>query len=57
MEITEKIIGDMVRAFADEVREEKLDGERIRTAASQHLQALQVNGRIFFQKWATLCVE
>ena len=57
MEITEKIIGDMVRAFADEVREEKLDGERIRTAASQHLQALQANGQIFFQKWATLCLE
>ena len=47
----------MVRAFADEVREEGLDGEQIKADAAQHLPALHANGRTFFQNWATLCLE
>ena len=49
MEVTEQIIGDMVRRFDDEVREEGLDGEQIRSDAAQHLNALQANGQVFFQ--------
>lgn len=56
MEITERIIADMVQAFAAEIREENLDGEQIKAATAQHLHALQANGRIFFQNWATLCL-
>ena len=57
MEVTTKIIADMVQAFADEVREEGLDGEQIKADAAQHLPALHANGRTFFQNWATLCLE
>ena len=57
MEVTTQIIADMVRAFADEVREEGLDGEQIKADAAQHLPALHANGRTFFQNWATLCLE
>ena len=56
MEVTEQVIGDMVRRFDDEVREEGLDGERILADAAQHLNALQANGRVFFQNWASLCL-
>jgi len=57
MEVTTQIIADMVRAFADEVREEGLDGEQIKADAAQHLPALHANGRHFFYNWATLCLE
>ena len=57
MEVTIKIIADMVQAFADEVREEGLDGEQIKADAAQHLPTLHANGRTFFQNWATLCLE
>lgn len=57
MEVTTQIIADMVRAFADEVREEGLDGEQIKAGATQHLPTLHANGRTFFQNWATLCLE
>ena len=57
LEVTTKIIADMVRAFADEVREAGLDGEQIKADAAQHLPALHANGRTFFQSWATLCLE
>ena len=43
--------------FADEVREEGLEGEQIKADATQHLPALHANGRTFFQNWATLCLE
>ena len=45
MEVTEKIIEDMVQAFDDEVREENLDREQIKEDAAQHLSILQANGR------------
>ena len=37
MEVTTQIIADLVRVFADEVREEELDGEQIKADAAQHL--------------------
>ena len=57
MEATDKIIGDMVEAFDDELREEKLDGEEIKAGVAKHLHALQANGRLCYQNWATLCLE
>ena len=57
LEVTTQIIADMVRTFADEVREERLDGEQIKADAAQYLPALHTNGRIFLQNWAALCLE
>ena len=57
LEVTAQIVADMVRAFADEVREEGLDGEQIKADAAQHLPALHANGRTLFQHWASLCLE
>ncbi len=57
MEVTEKIIQDMVDTFAEELQEENLDGQEILAQAGQHLPALQRRGRAFFQAWAGLAVE
>ena len=57
MEATEKIIGAMVEAFDNELREEKLDGEKIKADRAQYLHALQSNGRLCYQNWATLCLQ
>ena len=51
MEITGKIIGDMVATFADELRQENLDGQEILARADEYLPALQHRGRAFFQAW------
>ena len=57
MEVTEKIVGDMVSTFADELEHEKLDGAEIVKQVPQHLHALQHVGWSVFQNWATLCLE
>lgn len=57
MEVTEKIIADMVEAFDDELHEEGLDGGKIKTGAAQHLHALQANGRLCYQNWAARCLQ
>ena len=57
MEITGKIIGDMVATFADELRQENLDGQEILARADENLPALQHRGRTFFQAWADQIVQ
>lgn len=54
MEVTETIVRDMVRVFADELRAEELDGEEILRQAKEHLQALNQIGETVFQRWAEL---
>lgn len=57
MEVTEKIIGDMVSFFADEVRKEGMDGREIVEQAGEYLHDLQHVGWMVFQNWAALCLE
>ena len=57
MEITGKIIGDMVATFADELRQENLDGQEILARADENLPALQHRGRTFFQARADQIVQ
>ncbi|HEY7319556.1 MAG TPA: DUF488 family protein [Candidatus Binatia bacterium] len=52
MEVNEKIIGDMVRTFADELRAEGLDGAAIIRGAKTHLPRLSRIGSEVFRRWA-----
>jgi GMP synthase (glutamine-hydrolysing) len=52
MEITEKIIRDMARTFADELRAEGLDGAAISRGAKAHLPRLNWIGSEVFRRWA-----
>ncbi|MBI2209435.1 MAG: type 1 glutamine amidotransferase [Deltaproteobacteria bacterium] len=54
MEVTEKIIKQMVRTFAGELREGKLDGRRITEMAASYLPHLQSIGKAVFSRWAGL---
>ena len=54
MEITEGIIRDMVKTFADELREAGIDGREIVKKAKDHLPRLQSIGGLVFQRWAHL---
>lgn len=57
LEVTEKLIGDMVSAFAGELRREGLDGQEILDPIPLYLHPLQQVGRSVFQNWAALCLE
>lgn len=52
MEVTEKIIREMVQTFAGELREERLDGPSIIDQARAHLPGLQQIGAKVFARWA-----
>jgi uncharacterized protein YeaO (DUF488 family) len=52
MESTEKIIRDMVRTFADELRAEGLDGAAIIRGAKTNLPRLSRIGSEVFRRWA-----
>lgn len=54
MEVTEKIITEMVRTFQGELKQEKLDGRRIIEMAANHLPNLQSIGKVVFSRWANL---
>jgi uncharacterized protein YeaO (DUF488 family) len=54
MEITEKIMRDMARTFADELRAEGLDGAAIIRGAKAHLPRLSRIGSEVFRRWAGL---
>ena len=54
MEVTEKIVRDMVSSFADELQQENLDGPKIVAQATELLPPLQRQGRPFFQAWAAM---
>ena len=54
MEVTEKIIGGMIRTFAAELKEEKLDAQRITEMAANYLPNLRSIGKVVFSRWAGL---
>jgi GMP synthase (glutamine-hydrolysing) len=54
MEVTEQIIAGMIRTFAQELRDEGLDGQRIAELSASHLPHLQSIGSLVFGRWAGL---
>jgi len=52
MEVTPDIITGMTQAFTDELREEGLNGARLRKQAETHLPGLQTVGRHVVGRWA-----
>lgn len=57
MEVTEKIISDLVVTFAKELGQEGLDGAEIVAASTTHLAQLQSRGRSVFEGWAGLALS
>ena len=56
IEVTGKIVQEMVDLFADELAQERLDGRRILDQAVQFLPGLSQVGGTFFGNWARLVV-
>ncbi len=54
MEVTEKIIEEMVDTFADELQEAGVDGQEIVGKLKDHLPELQRIGSLVFRRWARL---
>jgi len=54
MEVTEKIIEEMVQTFANELQQEAMDGRRIVVRAGNYLPALKGIGKVVFGRWASL---
>ena len=54
LEATYKIVEDMVRGFAVELDEEKIDGTQIIAQTREHLPQLERVGASVFQRWASL---
>ncbi len=54
MEVTEKIIGDMIRTFAEELKEEGLGDQHITEGVANYLPHLQSIGKVVFGRWAGL---
>ncbi|MEK6407481.1 MAG: gamma-glutamyl-gamma-aminobutyrate hydrolase family protein [Acidobacteriota bacterium] len=54
LEATRKIVEDMVRGFAGELDEEKIDAAEIIDQTREHLPQLQRIGSSVFQRWASL---
>ena len=56
MEVTGKIVHDLVATFAPELVAEGVDGQQIIAAAADHLVHLQQLGRTVFEAWAGLAL-
>lgn len=54
MEVTQKIIGEMVEIFSEELRESRVEGGEIIRKIPDHLPRLQEIGGTVFQRWAKL---
>jgi len=54
LEVTQKIVEDMVEGFAGELDEEGLDGAEIIAQTREHLPQLQRIGASVFERWASL---
>lgn len=52
MEVTEKIVGEMVKAFSEELHAARIDGEEIVRQLPAHLPSLRKIGEAVFQRWA-----
>ncbi|MBI2357313.1 MAG: gamma-glutamyl-gamma-aminobutyrate hydrolase family protein [Deltaproteobacteria bacterium] len=54
MEVTPGMIREMVHAFAEELREAKVDGKEILNRTAECLPPLQAIGQSVFQRWTSL---
>lgn len=57
MEVTEKIVRDMVNTFTADLKHEGLEGNGIVEKLPRHIHLLQSIGRSVFQNWVELCLE
>jgi GMP synthase (glutamine-hydrolysing) len=57
LEATQKIVEDMVRGFAGELDEEKIEGAGMIAQTREYLPQLQRIGASVFQRWASLIEE
>lgn len=57
MEVTERIVQDMVSTFEDELAGAGIEGETVLEGRDRHLHDLQHIGRAAYQAWAALVVE
>jgi GMP synthase (glutamine-hydrolysing) len=57
MEATHRIVEDMVNGFAQELKDEQLDGQAILSQATGCLPALQETGRRAFAAWSDLVLN
>lgn len=53
VEVTEKLIQDMVETFADELREARVEGREILGKAGRFMPQLQKIGASVFRRWAS----
>ena len=54
LEMTERIVQEMVQTFSDELREAQVDGAAIVASALSYLPSLHRIGEVVFRRWATL---
>lgn len=54
MEVTEDIIGDMVRTFSDELRDVNVDGQNLVAQSRRYLPSLKKVGSRVFSRWVGL---
>jgi GMP synthase (glutamine-hydrolysing) len=54
MEVTDRIINDMLSTFTDELHEEAINPDEILRASREHLPQLQKIGKSVFPRWAGL---
>lgn len=54
MEITPEILGGMIQTFADELKEEGIDGGQLARESAPHLPPLAAMGEQVFKRWAEL---
>jgi GMP synthase (glutamine-hydrolysing) len=57
LEATQRIVEDMVRGFAGELEEEKIDAADIMDQTREHLPQFQSIGASVLQRWASLIEE
>lgn len=57
MEVTSRIVADMVAAFGDELRGAAIEGDALLEESDERLTDLHHIGRPVFQAWATLALQ
>ena len=57
LEVTSEMVADMTQAFANELREEGLDGTPIRQASTAHTSEVEHVAKAVFGRWARLCIR
>ena len=54
MVTTRRIVQEMVEAFADELKEARIDGREVIRKAREHMPRLHRIGDVVFRRWANL---